>query len=244
MAFWFKAWNKIKPGSYTVPQINNYPTPIQAVTVVITLAMAWISDYPLKGSRWQMLVVGGLINAIVCIILAATPVFPEHRAFRWFLYYNTGWAQASCVMFWSWTHETLAGDPGARAFAGAGLNVWAWVGIATIPLAAFQTVDQPAVVGGNWTAAGCCLLIVVCALALAYIQHRRQLLYKDEQGLVAGGGAGEGLVEVVEVGRENNGGVVGVGGGQASSTGSLSDTKEGGAASGVQEVPSAHELRA
>ncbi|CAK7224452.1 hypothetical protein SEUCBS140593_005574 [Sporothrix eucalyptigena] len=230
MAFWFKAWNKIKPGSYTVAQINNYPTPIQAITVVITLAMAWISDYPLKGSRWQMLVVGGVVNAVVCILLATTPVYPEHKAFRWFLYYNTGWAQASCVMFWSWTHETLAGDPGARAFAGAGLNVWAWVGIATIPLAAFQTVDQPAVVGGNWTAAGCCLLIAVCAGILAYIQHRRKKLYAGEQGLVAD----EGLVEVVEV---NNNQPILVPG--ASSTGSLSDTKDGGIVSdGVHEVPS------
>ncbi|CAK7215430.1 hypothetical protein SBRCBS47491_002486 [Sporothrix bragantina] len=241
MAFWFKAWNTKKPGSYSVAQINNYPTPIQAVTVVVTLAMAWISDYPLKGGRWQMLVVGGLVNAVVCILLATTPVFPEHKAFRWFLYYNTGWAQASCVMFWSWTHETLAGDPGARAFAGAGLNVWAWVGIATIPLAAFQTVDQPAVVGGNWTAAGCCLLIAVCAGILAYIQHRRKQLSPSlgEQDLV-GASANEGVVEVVQAGNIT------------SSAGSLADdTKDakenGGAFSGIQEVPSsngeARELR-
>jgi MFS transporter, ACS family, pantothenate transporter len=44
MAFWFKAWNTIKPGSYTVAQINNYPTPIQAITVVITIGMAWSSE--------------------------------------------------------------------------------------------------------------------------------------------------------------------------------------------------------
>ncbi|CAK7218990.1 hypothetical protein SCUCBS95973_003669 [Sporothrix curviconia] len=234
MAFWFKAWNKLRPGSYSVAQINNYPTPIQAVTVAVTLAMAWISDYPLRGSRWQMLVVGGVVNAVVCILLAATPVFPEHssgKAFRWFLYYNTGWAQASCVMFWSWTHETLAGDPGARAFAGAGLNVWAWVGIATVPLAAFQTEDQPAVVAGNWTAAGCCLLIAVCAGILAYIQHRRKQLYAGEQHLVgAGGAADEGVVEVLQVDGED-------GPGPGPGPGSLSDTKDG-AFSSVQAVPS------
>jgi ACS family pantothenate transporter-like MFS transporter len=45
MAFWLKAWNTIKPGSYTVAQINNYPTPIQAITVVITIGMAWSSQF-------------------------------------------------------------------------------------------------------------------------------------------------------------------------------------------------------
>jgi hypothetical protein len=54
-----------------------------------------------------MLVLGGVINGIVCILLAATPVYPHNKAFRWFLYYQTGWAQASNSMFWAWTQDTL-----------------------------------------------------------------------------------------------------------------------------------------
>lgn len=122
-----------------------------------------------------MLVVGGVVNAVVCILLAATPVFPHNRAFRWFLYYNSGWAQASNSMFWAWTQDTLVGDPATRAFASAGLNVWAWTAIATIPLGAFKTTDQPAVVAGNWTAAGALFLLAGAAMLLAYIQHRRAL---------------------------------------------------------------------
>jgi hypothetical protein len=40
------------------------------------------------------------------------------------------------------------------------------------PLAVFQTVDQPAVVSGNYTAAGFCFAIAIFAVALAYLQHR------------------------------------------------------------------------
>lgn len=93
--FWFKAWNTIKPGSFTVPQINDYTTPLYAIIIIITLSMAWISDTFLKARRWPMLVLGCSINFVVCILLAATPVFPKNKAFRWFLYYNSGWGESA-----------------------------------------------------------------------------------------------------------------------------------------------------
>lgn len=40
------------------------------------------------------------------------------------------------------------------------------------PLAVFQTVDQPAVVSGNYTAAGFNFAIAIFALILAYMRHR------------------------------------------------------------------------
>ena len=56
------------------------------------------------------------------------------------------------------------------------------------PLAVFQTVDQPAVVSGNYTAAGFCLAIAIFALALAWLQHKKResavaLEYVQSDGL-------------------------------------------------------------
>lgn len=136
--------------------------------------MAWLSDTVLRGRRWPMLVVGSTVSCIVCLILGSTPVFPGgNRAGRWVLYYLTGFCQASNSMFWAWTQETLAGDPATRAFASAGLNVWASLSHAVIPLGLFKTVDQPAVVAGNYGAAGFAILHSLTALSLAYVQHRR-----------------------------------------------------------------------
>ncbi|KAJ0350594.1 hypothetical protein COL154_013238 [Colletotrichum chrysophilum] len=42
------------------------------------------------------------------------------------------------------------------------------------PLFAFKTVDQPAVVGGNWGAAGMAFLYAIAALTLAHIQYKRE----------------------------------------------------------------------
>lgn len=60
LSFWFKAWNTVKPGSFTVAQISrtttfissvfstdyiidDYMTPMYAIILIITFAMAWIS---------------------------------------------------------------------------------------------------------------------------------------------------------------------------------------------------------
>ncbi|SPO07767.1 uncharacterized protein DNG_10462 [Cephalotrichum gorgonifer] len=114
--------------------------------------------------------------------LASTSVFPENRAGRWTLYYLTGFCQASNSMFWAWTQETLSGDPATRAFASAGLNVWASLSHAVIPLAIFQTVNQPAVVAGNYGAAGFAILHTLTALSLAYLQHSRRRKTTDFAG--------------------------------------------------------------
>lgn len=42
------------------------------------------------------------------------------------------------------------------------------------PLAVFQTIQQPAVVKGNWTGAGFSLLEIVTALTLAYYIHQKK----------------------------------------------------------------------
>jgi septal ring-binding cell division protein DamX len=47
------------------------------------------------------------------------------------------------------------------------------VAVATIPLAVFKTVDQPAVVSGNYTSAAFLLLQAVLAIVLAYRMHSK-----------------------------------------------------------------------
>jgi ACS family pantothenate transporter-like MFS transporter len=112
--FWFKGWNTVKPGSFTVPQINNYTTPLYAIIMTTTVSLAWISmrlfltrhthkntnsinlgDTWLKGRRWPPMVFGCTLNAIIVLILAATPVFPANKTGRWFLYYNSGWGASA-----------------------------------------------------------------------------------------------------------------------------------------------------
>ncbi|PLB52044.1 MFS general substrate transporter [Aspergillus steynii IBT 23096] len=174
IAYWFQAWAEREPGSFTVAQINDYVTPVYAITLVLDLCFAYSSDTWLKGRRWPMLILASSIQAIVCILLATTPVFPHPKTFRWFLYYQTGWLEASSTLFWAWAQDILSGDPGTRAFASGGLNLWSSVFGATIPLAVFKTVDQPGVVGGNWTAVGFCIAGILATSGTAVLEKRKK----------------------------------------------------------------------
>lgn len=75
MAFWFKAWNKIKPGSYTVaqisttfsaqylfqidwpyvPPVDNYTTPIYAMDIAQMLFFGWLSMFRILPIVWFFL---------------------------------------------------------------------------------------------------------------------------------------------------------------------------------------------
>lgn len=59
-----------KNPKYTVTQINVYPTITNAVQVVATLSVAWISDGVLKGARWPLIVFCGCMNIMTEVSLA------------------------------------------------------------------------------------------------------------------------------------------------------------------------------
>ncbi|KAK0506396.1 major facilitator superfamily domain-containing protein [Armillaria luteobubalina] len=150
-SFSFCAFNTIILQYDFSNMLDVYPTFTYLVTFINTLIIGWSSDTIFNGR-----------------LMAAALLYPKHRAFRWFLYYNTGWIQSSSSMFWAWTQDTFAGDPGLRSFASAGLNVASGICTATIPLALFQTKDQPAVTGGNWAGFAFSLVSPAAALTLAW----------------------------------------------------------------------------
>ncbi|CAK7216287.1 hypothetical protein SBRCBS47491_002773 [Sporothrix bragantina] len=186
MPYWFKAWNTRIPGSYSVAQIDNYSTTLYGMDLFQMLLFGWLSDTVFRGRRWPGLIIGPGVNLIIVILLAATPVFPEHnRAFRFFLYTQTSWGTATSTLFWAWTNEVCKGDPATRAFAGGGLNVWASVFSATIPLGVFQTVQMPAVVAGNWTAAGFLAAQIIVAIGMVYWLRRKAIKEERVDGVIS-----------------------------------------------------------
>jgi ACS family pantothenate transporter-like MFS transporter len=60
LSFWFKAWNSIEPGSFTVPQISNYTTPVYAIIMTTTLSLAWISMFYVYASLYLSLLTASM----------------------------------------------------------------------------------------------------------------------------------------------------------------------------------------
>lgn len=55
----------------------------------------------------------------------------------------------------------------------------------------FQTVQQPAVVKGNWTAAGFCFMHSIACLVLAYVVHWKKRRASKEEGSTGSSEEGE-----------------------------------------------------
>lgn len=61
---------------------NEYPTIGNAFTAVYSLTAVWISDGPLRGRRWPIIIFSNLVAIVVFTLLVVTPVLGpfRHRA--------------------------------------------------------------------------------------------------------------------------------------------------------------------
>lgn len=92
----------------------------------------FLSDTGFRGRQWPSILIGCSINLAVVILLAATPAYPEHRAFRIFLHTQTSWGTPASAMFWAWMSEILKGESATCAWGDAGLNIWAGIAVSTM----------------------------------------------------------------------------------------------------------------
>ncbi|KAJ7581161.1 MFS general substrate transporter [Mycena floridula] len=179
MIFWLKSFNKPGHQVYSIGQINTYPLGQNAVQVVMTLVWAYWSDSMQK--RWPPILIAGTINIIVCIVLAATPLY-THITRRWAFYYLTLTGGGLSGIILAWANELTGGDNEKRSFVVACCNTFAYTVQAWLPILIFPQVEQPRVFKGN-VATACISFGMICAaLATLYFQTRdERRLGKDEQ---------------------------------------------------------------
>jgi len=176
--FWLKAHNKPKkPIVYTVAQINEYPTLGNAFTAVYSLLTVWISDGPLRGSRWPTIIFGNLVSIVIFVLLVVTPVFGpfSHRAP---LYIVSSIGGSAVPLTMAWMAELISDNAEQRAFTAAAMNTLQYTGNAWIPLVWFQQVHQPNVTPGNRAAAVVAGLNVIVFVLITYLAHREKLQKK------------------------------------------------------------------
>ncbi|WWC98827.1 hypothetical protein V866_005720 [Kwoniella sp. B9012] len=154
MGFWFKAWNKIKPNSYSVSQINIYPTPIYAFSVIYALTGAWFSDTILRGRRWPPIALAFCVTFSVSIALGILPVYDEAKSVRWGLYYISNLVLGCFGVMWAWQSAATEGNPVKRAVVGASMNSLSTLTNAWWPILLFPTQKQPDVKAGDFATAG------------------------------------------------------------------------------------------
>lgn len=113
--------------TYTVSQLNNYPTGVPAVGIVSTLLWATYTD--IYGRRY----ITGFHNAVVGICTAAIILAPSTSTAGIFgAYYWAGTIYCCQATFFAWANDTMRGHPpalrafviGFMNFGGNSFQVW------------------------------------------------------------------------------------------------------------------------
>ncbi|CAN8095500.1 unnamed protein product [Discula destructiva] len=163
MNLWLKSL-----GRYPVSDINTYPTVVNAVTIVTTLAYGWTSD------ALQVRAPIVYFSLLVCFFAAVNLTVWDGVPFglKWASYYLTGFAPGSGPIFLTMVNEHCAGDGLERRIILGSTNAVAYAFNAWIPLITYNTEWAPRFLVGNATT----VALIVCAastLTLAvYLQKR------------------------------------------------------------------------
>ncbi|KAH9904411.1 putative pantothenate transporter [Xylariomycetidae sp. FL2044] len=171
MNLWLKSLNR-----YTVPQINTYSTPINAITIVTTLIYGWVSD----GFQVRAPIV--YFSLGVCFFAAMNLAIWDGVPFglKWASFYLTGFDQGSGPVFLTMVNEHCAGDSLERKLILGSTNSVAYAFNAWIPLITYNTTLAPRFLVGNSVTVA---LIVLAALTLTTaitLQRHRPPHSKEE----------------------------------------------------------------
>ncbi|KAG9767785.1 Pantothenate transporter liz1 [Exophiala dermatitidis] len=151
---------KSSPGpKYTVYQMNNWPTGVQAVGIFSTLFWSIVTD--IFGRRWiagYYIALTGLISAII-ILIPSTPVAGIFGAYYW-----AGSIYACQATFFAWANDTMRHEDHAfRAVVIAIMNFGGNTFNAFWPLLFYAADMAP------WFRRGMYCMIVICSLLLIWI---------------------------------------------------------------------------
>ncbi|KAF2022570.1 putative pantothenate transporter liz1 [Setomelanomma holmii] len=186
--FWLKAHNKKgKPAVYTIAQINEYPTIGNAFTAVYSLTCVWISDGPLRGRRWPIILFSNMVAIIVFTFLAVTPVMGSfsHRA-PLYIVSSIGGSMVPLTM--AWMAEVISDNAEQRTFTASAMNTLQF--------------HQPFVTPGNRAAAVVAGFNIIVFSTIALLAQREKLAKKRKNHLPPATDSSEPTTPIEEVGSK------------------------------------------
>jgi len=156
---------------YSVPEINHLAMPVSAVGALGGVIAGWMSDGPLRGRRWPMILAFTLFNASLCVTLLAMPVY-KHVSVHFALYYATGLTSGLSGLYFAWANEICSRDNEERALVVVLMNDLAYVVQAIVPNFVWCTVDYPQATKGLSYSVLLNLLVTPLALAVRHLHQR------------------------------------------------------------------------
>ncbi|KAH8588605.1 vitamin H transporter [Bisporella sp. PMI_857] len=151
MALWLK-YEASLHGTYTVAQINVYPTGVQAVAVVTgILATSLCMIYPL----WAIfsVVAGVLLFCNVVLLIWDIPL-----GLHFTVYYLMGMTSCVTPILFPWVNMIMKDDNEARSFTTGAMMTCGWAFFSFYPITVFPVLEAP-----RWKKGFTVNTVLVCA---------------------------------------------------------------------------------
>lgn len=152
---------------FSTYQVNVIPIGGYALQIVSNLGLNALSDW--KHWRWQISMAPPFLLGVVLCVLCAWPSDYKVILAFYFLTYATNAGSPSLL---AWMAELLRKEPEARAILVALTVTIVYIGHATIPLRAWQTVDSPRYPIGFPLATAFTFSSVIVQLGMLWWQRR------------------------------------------------------------------------
>ncbi|KAJ9615935.1 hypothetical protein H2204_014255 [Knufia peltigerae] len=174
-SFYLKA---SKHPKYTISQINTYPTTTAAVMVVAELLYSWVSDGPLNGRRWPVMVFAAVFQQVIWISLL---VWNIPKGWLWFCYIVMQQGIALVPLNLIWVNEVCSHDTEERALIIAVVNTIQYVQGAWLPLLIWKVTDAPEYKKGFPTAIAFTAVVTGVIFLIRHLANRDNRLKNETQ---------------------------------------------------------------
>lgn len=155
--------------TYSVAQLNNYPTGVPAVGIVSTLFWATLTDF-LAGKRY---LVGYFIAVVGVVTSAMLLARRDDTAVVFGAYYLAGTVYACQATFFAWANDALRFQEDAlRAVVIAGMNMGSNAVNAWWLLIFYGAEFAPYFTRGMWAMIGCSIALGLWTAGLVWFQVR------------------------------------------------------------------------
>ncbi|KAK9459442.1 major facilitator superfamily domain-containing protein [Lipomyces oligophaga] len=126
------------PANYSVSQINNYPTVVKAVAIVVIVVGSYYSDK--TGDMYSPAMVSAIFQFVGAVMLR---VFNVGEGGRLFAYFIGGFATGISTFQMTWASSVVKEDPEARSIITASMNCIGQVFLAWVPIFTFPSDKAP-----------------------------------------------------------------------------------------------------
>ncbi|KAK7416652.1 hypothetical protein QQZ08_011918 [Neonectria magnoliae] len=181
--------------TYTVAQMNNYPTGVPAVGIVSTLFWATLTDF-LGGKRYLVgyfIGITGIATSIMVLVASNNPTSPMSTSVTFGAYYWAGSVYACQATFFAWCNDAMRYEEALfRGVVLAGMNLGSNAVNAWWSIIFYGASMAPWFTRGMWAMIASSIALIVWSAGLSYLAlktKKRRVIEATDMGSVDLAGA-------------------------------------------------------